>query len=65
MTLQALRAKVGDAKFFAIMRQWCARYRHSNVTTATFITLAEKVSGRQLDSFFDVWLYRPGKPTSW
>ena len=65
MTLQALRAKVGDAAFFAILRKWCARYRHDNVTTATFIAVAEAVSGRQLDSFFDVWLYQPGKPTTW
>jgi aminopeptidase N len=65
MTLQALRAKVGDATFFAILRRWCAEYRNSNVTTATFIRLAEAMSGRQLDQFFDVWLYRAGKPTTW
>ena len=65
MTLQALRAKVGDAKFFAILRQWCTRYRDSNVTTAAFIAPAEAVSGRQLDTFFDVWLFRSAKPTTW
>jgi aminopeptidase N len=65
MTLQALRAKVGDAAFFTILRQWATRHRHGNVTTGGFIRLAEKVSGRQLDSFFDVWLFRPGKPRSW
>jgi aminopeptidase N len=65
MTLQALRAKVGDAAFFAILRRWAARYRHGNATTGAFIRLAESVSGRQLDAFFDVWLFRPGKPQSW
>jgi hypothetical protein len=65
MTLQALRVKVGDAAFFTILRRWAARYRHGNATTAKFLALAESVTGQQLDSFFDVWLYRPGKPQSW
>jgi aminopeptidase N len=35
------------------------------VTTAQFVALAERISRRQLDRLFDVWLYQPGKPTSW
>jgi aminopeptidase N len=35
------------------------------VTTADFVRLAEKRSGRQLDAFFDTWLYQPVKPTTW
>jgi aminopeptidase N len=65
MTLQALRTKIGDATFFALLREWCARNHHANVTTADFVALAEELSGRQLDTLFDVWLYRPGKPASW
>jgi aminopeptidase N len=65
MTLQALRGKIGDAKFFELLREWYARNRNGNVTTADFIDLAEDVSDRQLDRFFDIWLYRPGKPVSW
>ena len=65
MTLQALRAKIGDLAFFAVLREWCARHRHGNVTTADFVALAEELSGRRLEAFFDVWLYRPGRPASW
>jgi aminopeptidase N len=65
MTLQALREKVGDRVFFAILRRWYAKNRNGSVTTADFIALAERVSGRQLDAFFDVWLYEEGKPQSW
>jgi aminopeptidase N len=65
MTLQALRGKIGDATFFELLREWYARNRNGNVTTADFISLAEEVSDRQLDRFFDVWLYRSGKPASW
>ncbi len=65
MTLQALRAKVGEATFTRILHAWYAENRNSNVTTADFVALAERESGQQLDAFFDVWLYQPGKPTSW
>jgi aminopeptidase N len=65
MTLQALREKVGDPVFFRILRSWYDRYEDSNATTADFIALSERVSRRQLDAFFDVWLYQPVKPTSW
>ncbi len=65
MTLQALRQKVGDPAFFRILRRWAAENRYGNVTTAQFIALSEQVSGMQLDHFFDVWLYRPEKPSSW
>jgi aminopeptidase N len=65
MTLQALREKVGDRTFFHILRHWAAQHRYGNVTTAQFIALAERDSGRDLRHFFDVWLYQPEKPTSW
>jgi aminopeptidase N len=65
MTLQALRQKVGDFAFFQIMRGWATQNRYGNVTTPQFISLAEQISGMQLDHFFDVWLYQPAKPTSW
>ena len=65
MTLQALREKVGDETFFAILRTWYAENRNGNVTTADFIALAERISGQQLDQFFDVWLYEEGRPESW
>ena len=65
MTLQALRQKVGDDTFFAILRAWYREHRNGNVTTADFIGLAERKSGLELDAFFDVWLYQEGKPQAW
>ena len=65
MTLQALREKIGDPDFFELLAGWASQNRYGNVTTPDFIALAEKVSGQELDEFFDVWLYRPEKPTSW
>jgi aminopeptidase N len=51
--------------FLRIVRAWAAEHRYGNVTTAQFIALAERLSGRDLARFFEVWLYRPQKPTSW
>jgi aminopeptidase N len=65
MTLEALREKIGDDAFFEILRRWAEEHRFGNVTTPQFIALAEQVSGRDLDAFFDTWLYQKGKPASW
>jgi aminopeptidase N len=65
MTLQALRAKVGDRTSFRILRTWFRDNRDRNVTTADFIRLAERESGRNLRRFFRVWLFDDGKPESW
>jgi aminopeptidase N len=65
MTLQALREKIGDAKFFALLKTWTATYKDGNATTTQFIALAEQTSGRDLDAFFQIWLYTAGKPLSW
>jgi hypothetical protein len=32
------------------------------VTTADLVSLSERVSGRQLDAFFQAWVYAPSKP---
>jgi len=65
MTLQALRQKLGEATFLEIVRSWYAENRFSNVTTGDFVALAERVSGQQLDQFFQAWLFQEGRPESW
>ncbi|CAM5716451.1 M1 family metallopeptidase [Streptomyces canus] len=62
MTLHALRTRVGDRAFFLILRAWASGHRDGNGTTAQFLRLAERVSGKDLDSLFQTWLYAPGKP---
>jgi aminopeptidase N len=65
MTLQALRVKVGDRTFFRILRGWYRDNRSRNVTTADFVRLAERQSGRDLRAFFRAWLFEEGKPQAW
>ena len=62
MTLQALRARVGDRAFFTIMRRWVVQQGGGTGSTANFVALAERVSGTQLDAFFHAWLFEPGRP---
>ncbi len=60
--LQALREKLGGRTFFAVMRGWVAAHAYGNATVDQFVAYAERVSDRNLRHFFDVWLYRAGKP---
>jgi aminopeptidase N len=62
MTLHALRLRVGDEAFFAILREWTRRFHDGNATTADFMALAEEVSGDELDALFDAWLFQPALP---
>ena len=62
MTLQALRNKIGDKKFFAILKGWPAEKAHGNARIKDFVSYAEKVSGKPLAGLFDTWLYQPVRP---
>ncbi|RFU36588.1 M1 family peptidase [Actinomadura logoneensis] len=60
--LQLLREKIGDDKFFTLLRTWAAAHRYGNATTEQFVALANKVSGQDLNPFFQTWIYSTGKP---
>ncbi|MWA13771.1 M1 family metallopeptidase [Streptomyces sp. BA2] len=62
MTLQVLRERIGDKAFFKLLPAWVQQNRYGNAETADFIRLAEKISGKQLDSLFRTWLFTKGKP---
>ncbi|MFJ9135468.1 M1 family metallopeptidase [Streptomyces sp. NPDC102256] len=62
MTLQMLRERIGDTAFFKLLPAWTKLHRYGNASTADFISLAERISGRQLDDLFQTWLFTPGKP---
>ncbi|MGW4487475.1 M1 family metallopeptidase [Amycolatopsis sp. NPDC004368] len=62
MALQALRLKIGDRAFFEVLAQWPTAHRYGNVSTRQFIQFVERLTHRNLDSFFHSWLYQAGKP---
>lgn len=62
MALQALRHRIGDRRFWVVMRTWAREHRYGTGTVGGFTALAEKVSGQQLDGFFRAWLSAPRPP---
>ena len=62
LVLYALRQEIGRSDFEAVERAWVHTYRDGNATTADFVRLASEVSGRNLDGFFDAWLYGAKTP---
>jgi aminopeptidase N len=62
MTLEALRAEIGTKELLALLRRWAGGHAYASANIEQFTQLAEEVSGRQLDRFFQRWLYQRGKP---
>ena len=62
LVIHALREKVGDEDFFEIIREFLSRHGGGNASTADFIDVTEDVSGKELDEFFDAWLYSQTPP---
>lgn len=62
MALQKLRTAIGDPDFFAILKSWARIHRYGNGTTAQFVALSEKISGKDLGALFHTWIYTAGKP---
>ncbi len=60
--LHMLRALVGDEPFFRTLAHFLRTYAFDAVDTADFIRSVKTVTGRNLDWFFDQWLYKPGHP---
>ncbi|GAA1767109.1 M1 family metallopeptidase [Nostocoides vanveenii] len=56
MTLAALRNLVGDATMTKILQAWTSSKKGKNGSIAEFTSLAKRVSGRDLDTFFKNWL---------
>lgn len=62
MTLQALRTRIGDPAFWTLLKTWAADNQYGNASISDFVALAEEVSGEDLESFFDAWLYTAKRP---
>lgn len=62
LALHALRVELGDEVFFRLLKEWHARNAGRAVTTREFVSLAEEVSGRDLEAFFNRWLFEAALP---
>jgi len=58
--LHMLRGVVGDDAFKRGVRAYYSAHFNGNATTADFRRAMEEASGRDLDAFFEQWLYQSG-----
>ncbi|GED96597.1 putative peptidase M1, membrane alanine aminopeptidase [Gordonia crocea] len=62
LTLHALRLRIGDESFFALLRHWTDKYRYGSVSTEDFTTLAAGHSSQALGDLWQAWLREPALP---
>lgn len=60
--LHMLRQEIGDEAFWRTLRQYHEKFYLSNAFSEDFQKVAEEVSGKNLKSFFQQWLYQAGHP---
>ncbi len=62
LVLHMLRKELGDELFYRSMNRYCADNRMKNVETSDLVKAIEAATGRNLQSFFDQWVYSAGYP---
>lgn len=62
LTLHALRQVIGDDGFFALLRDWTARYRHATAVTDDFTELAAGYTTTPLHPLWKAWLFSTEVP---
>ena len=62
VVLGMLRYELGDEDFFRSMRTFLETFGDRNATTADLQQVFEQVSQKDLGTFFDQWVLRPGWP---
>ncbi|MBN1482569.1 T9SS C-terminal target domain-containing protein [candidate division KSB1 bacterium] len=60
--LHMLRHVVGDDIFFDMLKTYYHDFKFKTVNTDQFRALCESVSGLDLESYFDQWIYKSGAP---
>ncbi|MEP7148655.1 MAG: M1 family metallopeptidase [Acidobacteriota bacterium] len=60
--LHTLREEVGDSAFWKAVNIYLNRHKFGSVETTDLKAAMEEVSGRDLEWFFDQWIYKAGHP---
>ncbi|MBD3412802.1 MAG: aminopeptidase [Candidatus Aminicenantes bacterium] len=60
--LHMLRFMLRDEAFFRIFKQFLHTYAFQPVDTHDFTKTVKQVTGKNMDWFFEQWLYKPGHP---
>ncbi|SRR5579884_490814 len=62
MVLHMLRLTLGEEAWWASIKHYLERHRAGNVVTADLQRAIEDVTGRNLERFFQQWVFSPGHP---
>jgi aminopeptidase N len=62
LVLHELRRRLGDEDFRAVVRQYVAAHAGGAVETVDLARAVERATGRNLDRFFDEYVFRAGHP---
>jgi aminopeptidase N len=60
--LHTLREEVGDEAFWKAVNAYLTRHSFGSVESTDLLKAMEDASGRDLDWFFDQWIYKGGHP---
>jgi aminopeptidase N len=63
MVLNMLRLTVGDTNFFQALKDYVNQKEYDYALTPDFKSIVENVSGKNLEEFFNNWIYGQGYPT--
>ncbi len=63
VVVHMLRGVLGDEQFFRSLRRYCSANEDGSVITQDLVNAIEAETGRNLEWFFDQWVYRPGHPS--
>lgn len=61
--VRVLHYLLGDSMFFHVLKTYQSRFAFRTASTNDFRLLVNEVSGRNLDYFFENWIYKGGWPT--
>ncbi|MCF3123933.1 M1 family metallopeptidase [Streptomyces arenae] len=63
VSLYALKQRIGQGEFDAVMKAWLTKYRHGNASTQDFVANAVKVTGdASVGTFLRHWLFDLDNP---
>lgn len=61
--LHMLRSIVGDSAFFAIFRTYRSQFQFGNAVTTDFENVVNQVTHKDMNWFFNEWIFQKGYPT--
>ena len=62
VVIHMLRCTLGDDAFFRSVKRYCHDHQEQSVKTQDLIDAIEAETGRNLEWFFDQWVFKPGHP---